>query len=94
MEYTDRKKIETLNLFTDFKKASDSLSHKYIDECLEMLTLDSLFEGGSPSSSTIGGKWTKKILLEQEVPQVDEVSPYTLTLAVGVLLIRMTTPSI
>ena len=36
MKYTIKKKIESLILLIDFRKAFDSLSHKYIDECPKM----------------------------------------------------------
>ena len=36
MEHTERKKVESLILLIDFCKAFDSLSHIYIDECLNL----------------------------------------------------------
>ena len=36
MKHVNRKKIESLILLLDFRKVFDSLSHKYIDECLRM----------------------------------------------------------
>ena len=36
MKYANTKKIESLILLIDFRKAFDSLSHKCIDECLKM----------------------------------------------------------
>ena len=36
IEHTNRKKLESLILLIDFKKAFDSLTHKYIDNCLKM----------------------------------------------------------
>ena len=35
MKYANRKKLESHILLIDFRKAFDSLSHKYIDECLK-----------------------------------------------------------
>ena len=35
-EHTYKKKIETLILLIDFKKAFNSPPHNYIDECLKM----------------------------------------------------------
>ena len=35
MKYANRRKLESLILLIDFRKAFDSLSHKYIDECLK-----------------------------------------------------------
>ena len=37
MKYTSRKKIKSLILLIDFRKAFDSLTHKYIEECLKLL---------------------------------------------------------
>ena len=34
--HTNRKKVESLILLIDFKKAFDSVSHKYIYKCLKM----------------------------------------------------------
>ena len=36
MKYANRRKIELLILLMDFRKAFNSLSYKYIDECLKM----------------------------------------------------------
>ena len=36
MKYANRKKIKSLILLIDFRIGYDSLSHKYIDECLKM----------------------------------------------------------
>ena len=36
MKYANKRKIESLILLIDFRKAFDSLSHKYIDKCLKM----------------------------------------------------------
>ena len=39
MKHGNRKKIESLILLIDFRKAFDSLSHKYIDECLKIFNI-------------------------------------------------------
>ena len=36
MKYANRKKLESLIMLIDFRKAFDSLSHKYIKKCLKM----------------------------------------------------------
>ena len=36
MKYANRKKLESLILLIDFRKVLNSLSHKYINECLKM----------------------------------------------------------
>ena len=36
MKYANKKKTESLILLIDFKKAFDSLTHKYIDNCLKI----------------------------------------------------------
>ena len=82
MKYSNRKKIESLILLIDFRKAFDSLSHKYIDECLKMFNFGqsirrwvSLFFCNREAYILLGGELTKKILLEQGVPQGNVVSP-------------------
>ena len=52
MKYTNRKKIESLILLIDFRKAFESLSQKYIDKCLKIFNFDSPLGDGSHSSST------------------------------------------
>ena len=36
MKHANKKKMESLILLIDFKKAFDSLTHKYINNCLKM----------------------------------------------------------
>ena len=71
MKYTNRKKIESLILLIDFRKAFDSLSHKYIDECLKMFNFGpsirkwvSLFFSNRKACILLRRELTKKILLE------------------------------
>ena len=66
-----------------FKKAFDSLSHKYIDEYLKMFNVGqsiqrwtSLFFCNREAYILLGGELAKKILLEQGVPQGNVVSSY------------------
>ena len=77
MKHTNRKKIESLILLINFRKAFNSLSHNYIDGC------------NREAYILLGGELTKKILLEQGVPQGDVVSQYVLILAVELLLIQI-----
>ena len=39
MKHANMKQLESLILLIDFKKAFDSLTHKYIDNCLKMFNL-------------------------------------------------------
>ena len=96
MEHTERKKVESLILLIDFCKAFDSLSHRYIDECLKLFNLGpsirkwvSLFFCNREAYILLGGELSKTILLEQGVPQGDVVSPYIFILAVELLLIKI-----
>ena len=96
MEYTERKKVESLILLIDFRKAFDSLSHRYIDECLKLFNFGpsirkwvSLFFCNREAYILLGGELSKSILLEQGVPQGDVVSPYIFILAVELLLIKI-----
>ena len=75
MKYANRKKLESLILLIDFRKAFDSLSRKYIDEFLKMFNFGpsirkwvSLFLNNSESTSFSGRVLTKRILWEQGVP--------------------------
>ena len=93
MKQVNRINIESVILLIDFKKAFDSLSHKYIDECLKMFNFGqsiwkwvSLFFCNREAYILLGGELTKKILLEQGVPQGDVVLPYVFILAVELLL--------
>ena len=71
MKHANRKKIESLILLIDFRKAFDSLSHKYINECLKMFNFGpsirkwvSLFFSKREAYILLGGEPTKRILLE------------------------------
>ena len=96
MKYANRKKIESLILLIDFRKAFDSLSHKYIDECLKMFNFGpsirkwvSLFFSNREAYILLRGELTKRTLLERGVPQDDLFSPYIFILAVELLLIKL-----
>ena len=96
IKHANIKKMESLILLIDFKKAFDSLTHKYIDNCLKMFNFGqsirrwiSLFFSNREAYILLGGELTKKILLEQGVPQGDVVSPYIFILAVEIFLIKI-----
>ena len=96
MKFANKKKLESLILLIDFKKAFDSLTHNYIDNCLKMFNFGEsirrwikLFFSNREAYILLGGELTKKILLEQGVPQGDVVSPYIFILAVKILLIKI-----
>ena len=96
MKHANEKQLESLILLIDFKKAFDSLTHRYIDNCLKMFNFGEsirkwikLFFSSREAYILLGGELTKKILLEQGVPQGDVVSPYIFILAVEILLIKI-----
>ena len=73
MEYTERKKIESLILLIDFRKAFDSLSHRYIDECLKLFNFGpsirkwvSLFFCNREAYILLGGELSKPSCLSKE----------------------------
>ena len=80
--------MEYLIILIDFHKAFDSLSHKYINECLKMFNFGQSIRRWV-SLFFCNRELTKKILLEQGVPQGDVVSPYIFILAVELLLIKI-----
>ena len=96
MKFANKRKLESLILLIDFKKAFDSLTHKYIDNCLKMFNFGqsirrwiSLFFSNRDAFILLGGELTKNILLEQGVPKGDVVSPYIFILAVEILFIKI-----
>ena len=96
MKHANKKQLESLKLLIDFKKAFYSLTHKYIDNCLKMFNFGEsvrrwvkLFFSNREAYILLGGELTKKILLEQGVPQGDVVSTYIFILAVEILLIKI-----
>ena len=96
MKYANRKKLESLILLIDFRKAFDSLSNKYINECLKMFNFGpsirkwvSLFFSNREAYIVLGGELSKRILLEHGVSQGDVVWPYIFILAVELLLIKI-----
>ena len=96
MEHADRKQMESLILLIDFKKAFDSLTHRYVDNCVKMFNFGqsirrwiSLFFSNREAYILLGGELTKKILLEQGHPEGDVVFPCIFILAVENLLIKV-----
>merc|ERR1711873_269773 len=96
MKFANKRNLESLILLIDFKKAFDNLTHKYIDNCLKMFNFGEsirrcikLFFSNREAYILLGGELTKKIVLEQGVPQGDVVSPYIFILAVEILLIKI-----
>ena len=76
-------KKEALLLLVDFQKAFDSIDHTFIDNTLKMYGFgDSiqkwirLFFDKREALILLGGHLSKKIILEQGVPQGDVISPY------------------
>ena len=91
------RKKASLILLVDFRKAIDSIDHKSITMVLKELGFGdnavkwiSIFFDSREAYILMGGHLSKKILLEQGVPQGDVISPYIFIVAVEVLLIKLT----
>ena len=96
MNHTNKKRLESLILLIDFKKVFNSLSYKYINECMKIFSFGqsiqrwiSLFICNREAFILLGGELNEKILLEEGVPQGDVASPYVFILAVKILLIEI-----
>ena len=83
IHYCNSKKKAALLLLVDFQKAVDSLNHTFIDNTLKLYGFgDSvrlwirLFFYKKEAMILLGDHLSKKILLEQGVPQGDVISPY------------------
>ena len=77
VEPNEKKKVESLILLIDFRKAFDSLSYRYIDECLKLFNFGpsirkwvSLFFCNREAYIILGGELSKNIILEQGVQGV------------------------
>ena len=75
MEHTNQKKLKSLILLIDFRKAFDSLSHKYINECLRMFNFGpsirkwvSLFIFNKVAYIHLGEELTRRIFWSKEFP--------------------------
>ena len=97
MDDVNKKKMNCLILSIDFKKAFDSIDHKFIDSCLELLNFGpqfrrwvNLFFKNRETYLLMDGHLSEKISLEQGVPQGDVLSPYIFNIAVEFLLMKIT----
>ena len=97
MKNVNEKKKASLILLIDFRKAFDSIDHNFITTVLKELGFGndiikwiSLFFDSREAYILLGGNLSKKILLEQGVPQGDVISPYIFIVAVEILLIKIT----
>ena len=82
-------------LLVDFQKAFNSIDHTFIDNALKMYGFgDSirkwirLFFDKREALILLGGHLSKKIILEQGIPQGDVISPYIFLLCVEILALK------
>ena len=82
MDEVNRKKTSCLILSIDFKKAFDSVDHRFIDSSLELLNFGpdfrrwvNLFFKDRETYLMMDSFMGEKIILEQGVPQGDVLSP-------------------
>ena len=78
-------------------KAFNSINHDYIQTTRELFNFGPqtckwvpLFFSNREAVILMGGHFTKKVLLKQGVPQGDIISPFIFTIAVEILLIKIT----
>ena len=83
IDFCNKKQKEALILLVDFQKAFDSITHNFIDSTLKIFGFGEsirkwvrLFFNKREATILLGGHLSKKILLEQGVPQGDVISPY------------------
>ena len=96
MSHVNKIKKQTLILLIDFKKAFDSLDHKFLNTALKKMGFGPdiiewvrLFFNEREAYILMGGHLTDKIRLGQGVPQGDVISPYIFILTVEILLIKI-----
>ena len=96
IDFCNKKQKEALILLVDFQKAFDSITHNFIDSTLKIFGFgDSirkwvrLFFNKREATILLGGHLSKKILLEQGVPQGDVISPYIFLLSVEILALKI-----
>ena len=96
MHHVNEKQKASLILLIDFRKAFDSIDHTFISTVLEELGFGkdvvkwiSIFFDSREAFILLGGHLSKRILLEQGVPQGDVISPYIFIVAVEILLIKI-----
>ena len=92
-------KRSSLIIAVDFRKAFDSLSHSFIDTCLQELNFGPsfrswvrLFFNDRVTYLIMNGYMEEKIALQQGVPQGDILSPLIFNIVVEMLLLRITNP--
>ena len=97
MKSINERQKASLILLIDLKKAFDSIDHSFISTILteqgfggDIVKWIGLFFDRREAYILLGGHLTKKIRLEQGVPQGDVISPYTLIVSVEVLFIKIT----
>ena len=97
MKHVNKKKIPAIILLIDFKKAFDSINHRNIQSVLTMYGfgpcilnwINNFFFFNREACILMKGYFSERILLRQEVPQGDIISPYVFILSVETLLIKI-----
>ena len=96
MKHVKKERKDALILLIDFKKAFDSINHKFIKNTLsiygfgtDIISWVDLFFGEREAQILLGGHMTEKIFLRQGVPQGDIISPYIFILMVEILLLKI-----
>ena len=96
IHYCNSMKKAALLLLVNFQKAFDSINHTFIDNALKMYDFGdsirkwiSLFFDKREALILLGGHLSKKIILEQGVPQGDVISPYIFLLSVEILTLKI-----
>ena len=89
MHHVNEEQKASLILLIDFRKAFDSIDHNFISTVLTELGFGqdvvkwiSIFFDSREAFILLGGHLSKRILLEQGVPQGDVISPYIFIIAV------------
>ena len=95
MDHVNQKKKDSLVMLSDFKKAFDSISTKFINSALTIFNFGTsfknwvkLFFSERRTYLLLHGFLGESISLEQGVPQGDVLSPYIFNVCVEVLLMK------